>query len=49
MVAEHEEILARLKSAEGAVKDEDHRTLVKNAQPVIQGHLDMAKKMQGKM
>ncbi len=49
MVAEHQDLLDKLNSAETTVTDEDLKKIVTSTKPVVQKHLDMAKTMQGKM
>ena len=49
MVDEHEDLLSKLKDSETDVKDADLKALVTKTIPVVQGHLDMAKKMKDKM
>lgn len=49
MVADHEEILNKLQSAQNDVQDADAKTLITNTIPVVQNHLKMAKAMQAKM
>ncbi|TDH21481.1 DUF4142 domain-containing protein [Segetibacter sp. 3557_3] len=49
MVAEHQDLLEKLNSAETTVTDEDLKNIVTSTKPVVQKHLDMAKAMQGKM
>lgn len=49
MVADHTELLDKLKTYEGSVQDADLKAIVTGAEPVVKKHLDMAKAAQGKM
>ncbi len=49
MVKDHQELLDKLKQSENEVMDSSLKKIVVGAQPVVKGHLDMAKKMQDKM
>lgn len=49
MVQDHVNLIANLKKGQTDVKDEELRTLITKSIPVVQGHLDMVKKMNDKM
>jgi putative membrane protein len=49
MVNDHQALLDKLKQSENQVKDADLKKIVVSSEPVVQSHLDMAKKMQDKM
>lgn len=49
MVKGHQELLDKLKQSEPHVKDSSLKKIVVDAEPIVQGHLDMVKKLQGQM
>ncbi len=48
-VAGHQHVLDMVKNAEGQAQNADLKTMLTNAQPAIQRHLDRIKDIQGKM
>ena len=49
MVADHKDLLDKLKSSEGQVKNADVKSLITSTIPVVQKHLDMVSMIQGTM
>lgn len=49
LIADHEELMGKLKDAEGNLTDADLKKIAVNTIPVVHSHLSMAKSMQAKM